>query len=257
MRLVFSPEQVEEMLRLHASGKSARDIAPIFGCGRSTICEILKSNGSDMNPSRFISAKMLGKKIRLGARHTSQTREAMSKARKGRPGTRFGPHSPETLAKISAATKGKNLRYTPEQKLQIEQMRARLKRLVRRTLLAAGTRKKIPSEAYLGYSKHELLAHLGPKPAHDSEIDHYVPVVEFFRRGIFDASVVNALPNLRWLSSLENKIKGSSLPDDAEGVISACMSLPNRASNRQVLTAKFTKNAQGKTRVLYSAGINT
>lgn len=35
------------------------------------------------------------------------------------------------------------------------------------------------------------------------------------------------------------------------------MSLPNRgAGNRQVMTAKFIKNAQGKVRVVYSTGIN-
>lgn len=254
----FSDDQVKNMISLYESGKSASDLANVFACGKSTICRVLKETGVAMNRSRSISTKMTGKPgARLGARHSAETRKAMSESRKGRPGTRFGHHSPETLAKISAGTRGKNVRYTPEQRAELERLRSAMKRFVRRTLNATGMRKSIPSEQYLGYSRHELRAHLGPRPTPDAEIDHYVPVVEFFRRGVTNPAVINALPNLRWLSPAENKAKADSVPADADAVIARCyISIPDGSTrDGEVLTAKFVKQPNGRTKTVYSKGL--
>lgn len=254
----FSTEQISAMLTMYESGKSAADLAASFGCGKSTICKTLKEAGVAMNRSRSIAAKMKGKPgARLGATHSDETRKAMSASRKGRPGTRFGPHSAETLAKISAGTRGKNLRYSPERRAELERLRSTMKRFVRRVLNATGARKSIPSEQYLGYSRHQLHAHLGPRPAPDAEIDHYVPVAEFFRRGITNPAVINALPNLRWLSSADNKAKSDFVPADAEAVIAQChISIPSGdARDGEVLTATFTKQPNGRAKVSYTKGL--
>lgn len=216
------------MVTLARANVSTRDLAARFGAGRSRIAKELKSAGVELDRGRAISLKMLGKPgARLGARHTPEAKALMSARLKGRPGTRFGPISEETRARISAGTKGKNVRYTPEQRAALERMRQLGKRLVRRVLNASGSRKSLPSEQYLGYTKHQLLQHLGPKPTHTAEVDHYVPVVEFFRRGIVAPSVVNALPNLRWLESTENKKKSDTVPPDAERVIAECLAAAN------------------------------
>lgn len=246
-KIILTSEQVCELKAMVAEGKSTRDIAKVFGCGKSTVSTLAKSLDIQLDGARSISLKMTGRVgHRLGKKHSEQTRLLISETNTGRPGTRFGKHSPETIAKISAATKGKNVRYTPEQKAQVEKMRQSCKRFVRRTLLATGRRKTIPSEQYLGYSKHDLLAWLGPKPFSTAEIDHYVPVVEFFRRGIYNPAVVNALPNLRWISSSENKAKSASVPSDADSVIEKCLSISNPRGHNdgEILTAHFTPGAK-------------
>ena len=230
-KITFTAEQVAQMSQLAESGTSTRDLAAMFGAGRSRIAAELKNAGIKLNAGLAISLKMRDKPgCRLGAKHSPETRALMSAQRKGKPGTRFGPISEETRARISASTKGKNTKYTPEQRAELEAMRSRSKRMVRRTLLATGRRKLIPSEVYLGYSKHQLMAHLGPKPSQTAEIDHYVPVVEFFRRGITAPALVNALSNLRWLEGAENKKKGDSVPDDAERVVEDCFFEVSRRS---------------------------
>lgn len=212
------------MVATYQDGATVAELAVSFGCGKSRMCTALKDAGVTFDPGARIAKKMTGRPgVRAGAKHTEESKRKMSETRMGRPGTRFGPHSAETLSKISAGTKGKNMRYSPEQRKELEQMRARAKRFVRRTLAATGRRKEIPSEQYLGYSRHELLTWLGQKPFADAEVDHYVPVVEFFRRGITDPAVVNALVNLRWLSSAQNKLKSDTLPADTEQVITACL----------------------------------
>jgi hypothetical protein len=148
-------------------------------------------------------------------------------------------HSPKTLARISAATKGKNVKYMPEEKKQRESIRQASKRFLRRVLKASGRRKEIPSEQYLGYTNAALVAHLGPKPSDDSHIDHYVPIAEFLRRGIKSPEVINALPNLRWLGGDANRRKSASVPADADSVIAICLDPQMR---HQALTATFGPN---------------
>lgn len=218
-----TPEQIAQMIKAHEEGTSAKDIAAAMGCSKSTVCERIESAGVKMDRARSISKKMTGRPgSRRGARHTEESKAKMSAANNGRPGTRFGPHSTETLKKISDGTKGKNVLYTPEEKRRVESLRTLLKRIVRRTLSASGKRKSIPSERYLGYSKTELHAHLGNRPD-GCDLDHYVPIAEFIRRGITDPAVINARVNLRWLESSKNKIKSDTLPKDTERVIALCL----------------------------------
>ena len=106
--------------------------------------------------------------------------------------------------------------------------RSLLKRLVRRILLASGKKKLIPSEQYVGYTKRELLNHLGGTRNKDMHVDHVVPVTEFFRRGIFDPAIINALPNLRLVSALINRAKSDTVPMDAEDIIRACIAEAER-----------------------------
>lgn len=93
--------------------------------------------------------------------------------------------------------------------------------------------KVIPSQAYLGYSGVELSAHLGPRPD-DSHLDHYVPVVEFIKRGIVAPSVINAQPNLGWLPAAVNRSKSARVPADADRIVALCI-----ADAAKRLTAHF------------------
>lgn len=223
-KIELSDMQISEMVAMASAGKSSRDIASAFHFGRTTVITILAREGVKLSASTSISIKATGRPSkRLGTTHTEESRRKMSTSLMGRPPGRTGPHTPETIAKISAATKGKNVLYTPEQRRELEAMRGRCKRFVRRTLLATDTRKSTPTELCLGYSKHQLLEHLGPKPAPDSEIDHIVPVVEFFRRGITSPAAVNALVNLQWLPMVENRVKSDKLPENVDLLVSQCL----------------------------------
>ena len=142
-----------------------------------------------------------------------------------KPFRRGYKHSESTLIKISLALKGKNRKYSDSERREIESVRCACKRFVNRVLNKSGLRKnKTKTEVLLGYTKWDLMLHLGEKPTKDCHIDHYVPISEFFRRGIFDPKIINALPNLRWLDAHENRKKSDSVPIDADEVIQKCIS---------------------------------
>lgn len=248
-KINFSADDISQMRSSYESGQSFGDIASTRGCATNTVRSALLSTGVLPNAGRSISAKMVGRPSpRKGISVSADTRARMSAARKGGKGTRFGPHSAETLAKISAATKGKNVRYTDEQRHAIESLRQVSKRFVRRVLRATGRRKTTPSAQALGYSSIELLAHLGPRPT-GAHVDHYVPIAEFIRRGIICIRTINALPNLRWLPGAENQRKSDKVPMDADEVIERCISFSPRPRS-EVLTAHFTPQGVSYTRGL-------
>jgi len=210
-RVQFSDEQLRSLAKRYQDGASFQDFANELGCGKNTIRAALLAIGVQPDVRRSIGAKAKGRPSpRKGVTHTVESRAKMSVARRGRAGTRFGPHSAETLAKISAGTKGKNIKYTPEQWRHIESIRQSCKRFVRRVLSASGKRKTTPSQQLLGYTTAQLWARLGPRPE-GAHLDHIVPMADFFRRGIFDPAVINALDNLQWLPGAENRRKSDKL----------------------------------------------
>jgi hypothetical protein len=219
----FTQQQVQDMARRYESGASFREIAEGVPCAKNTVRRVLVASGVKPNVGRSLSVKMRGKATRLGAKWSDESRARASAAQRGRPGTRFGPPSPETLAKISAGTKGKNVKHTPEQRAEIERLRQACKRFLARSLSAAGRKKLLPSAKALGYTPHDLAAHLGSRPE-GAHVDHYVPIAEFVKRGIHDARVINALPNLRWMDGSANQRKSDKVPHDADAVIERCVS---------------------------------
>lgn len=223
-KIDFTDEAITQMRRTYESGVSFGDIAKQHACATNTIRSVLLAVGVAPDPRRSLSIKAMGRPSpRRGAKWTEETRAKFIATRASMPHRgRTGPHSAETIAKISAATKGKNVRYTPEQRRHNEAVRQACKRFVRRVLSASGKRKVIPSEQYVGYSNAQLVAHLGPRPD-GAHIDHYVPVAEFLRRGIAEPKVINALVNLRWLDGAENQRKSDRVPLDADAVVAACL----------------------------------
>jgi NUMOD3 motif len=223
-KISFCEVQQTAMIIAYVGGRSFQDIATAFACSKNRIRDELLLLGIAPNKARSISSKMLGQPSRrLGAKWSDESKKKASAARRKRGATRFGPHTEETKLKISLATKGKNTKWSHEEKCRIERLRQALKRFLRRSLCAAKSKKHDKTSVILGYSPSDLFRHLGPKPSDDCHIDHYVPISEFIRRGIHDPSVINSLHNLRWLGANENREKSNKVPIDADHVISMCI----------------------------------
>lgn len=75
------------------------------------------------------------------------------------------------------------------------------------------------TERALGYTSRELRAHIESQfqpgmswSARGSfHIDHRTPVAEFFRRGVYDPVVINALSNLQPLTPAQNRKKADKV----------------------------------------------
>lgn len=205
---------------------SARGIAEKLSVSPNNVRDALRREGISLDKGKhFMSMAAMGRKSpRNGVKRSLESIEKQKATRKAnaKPARSGYKHSAETIAKISAGTKGKNVKYTQEQRVELQRLRDLCKRLIRRILKLSGRRKEAPTEVLLGYSRHDLGKHLGPiLIGHD--VDHKVPVVEFFRRGIKDPAVINALPNLQQLPSSVNKLKSDTLPVDTEEIISMCL----------------------------------
>lgn len=235
-KITAPAEQVLEWAKWYRESMSMRDIAKAIGRSPNFVRDRFIEHGIQIDrKDRHISAKARGRPSpRKGAKLTQEQRAAVGRRMRGnkysvgriaKPETlqkmRSWVRKPEMLQKMHAAAKAKNVKYAPETKRQLERLRQALKRFVSRVLKATGRRKEIPSERYLGYSRRDLLEHLGPRqPGY--EIDHKVPIVEFFRRGIHDPAIVNALPNLQWLPKRDNIEKSATVPHDADAIIASC-----------------------------------
>lgn len=207
-------------------GLSARAVAKILNVSPNNVRDVLKSKGVDLSLGKhFISNKAVGRTSPMKGKVRSQEsilKQVSTRKENGKPARSGYKHSEETLRKISAATKGKNVRYTDEEKAQLQKCRSACKRMLRRVLQFKGTTKCASTVSYLGYDRVILSQHLGVIKE-GFEIDHVVPVVEFFRRGITDPSIINALPNLRVISREENRKKSDALPPNCEELIQICI----------------------------------
>jgi hypothetical protein len=256
-KIIFTDEQIKEILAFHKGGLSNEDIAGKYGVAKNTIRRVLLDEGVQFSKeatARKISAKRIGKpSTRKGAKHTDETRRKLSESHKGKQTTLGFKFSDESKQKMREARyayfdriglvpkpkpkprQPKQVKVTKPKRTQEEIMarkaefarinliRSYCKRLVVRTLRATGKRKMIPSAQYLGYDKHEFLRVVGAKPSPDHQLDHIVPVVEFIRRGITDPAIINALPNLRFIPAEENRKKSDKVPENADELIAICI----------------------------------
>lgn len=228
-KFVFSPLDIEQMKVAYASGQSFTDLAVRYGCGKGTIRLAMLAAGVVPDVKRSLSTKMLGRPSgRRGKTHTTEARAKMSASRRSRGPTTLGKvYTEEERSHISSGLKKhyaengvkKNGVITPKlsgaERIARNKTRDAMKRMVRRVLVMARVRKDRKTETMLGYTKQQLREHLESQFADGMEwgerdsfhIDHIVPVAEFFRRGIFEVSAINALSNLQVLSPDENRRK--------------------------------------------------
>lgn len=235
----ISPLLVEEKIALCAalyrSGLSTRDIAAKTGIGKSSVPAYLRMAGVEMNGPALISKKMTGKPgSRLGVIVTEETRRRMSQSALGNKRCLNRVVSKASIEKNRASNKMAHPKKAkpepapfigprkpcgtwvhPDEKAIRDHVRSAAKRMLRRVLTMARVRKDLPTERLLGYTQSELRIHLESGFAegmswHDRSsfhIDHIVPVAHFFRNGIYDPAVINALSNLQPLTPQENRVK--------------------------------------------------
>ena len=215
VKILFTPDDLVAMRARYESGDSFRDISESIGCAKNTVRSALLEFGVIPDVSRSIRTKATGRpSARKGVQWTDETMAKFMISRFGRL---------LAVGRTPKPRKPKKPRMSHEEKRRIESVRQTCKRFVRRVLKASGRQKSIPSAKYVGYTTAELFAHLGPRPSLDAQVDHYVPIVEFIRRGIACPSVINALVNLRWLTATENQRKGAKVPCDADDVVARCL----------------------------------
>lgn len=227
-------EKIKVCSELYQRGLSTRDIQAQTGIGKSSIPSYLRAAGVVLDGAARTSAKMIGKPgHRKGSTHTAEARQKISTARKGKPTTSGQIRTPEQRERMRQAQlicgakrklirtqpvlfrRAPNPRLTSEERATRRYVRAASKQMLRRILTMSRVRKDTQTEKLLGYSKIELRHHLESKfkpgmswANRDSfHIDHIVPVADFFRRGIYDPTVINALSNLQPLTPAENRVK--------------------------------------------------
>lgn len=223
-KIIFSKEQTEKIISLYKDdGLSCYDISKQFRVAKNTIRALLIDFGVSLNNKlKIISRKAKGRvSPAKGAIRTVEARAKMGAAKKGNKYCVGRKCSPETrekqrisaIARAPFTRRGKTVsKMSDQDRKERECLRSLYKRLVRRVLKKSGKRKEIPSEKYLGYSQKDLMTHLGPRPE-GHELDHIIPIAEFFRRGITDPKTINALHNLQWLPRQENRTKSDNVPE--------------------------------------------
>jgi hypothetical protein len=204
-------------------------------------------------PSVMLSVKLKGKQSRLGKKHSEATLAKMREANRPMPSTLGFKFSDESKLKMRnsaiarAVREGKKIRVknpcapvkkakeikpvkikvvkiklSDEEKIAREKARQTCKRMVNRVLFMSRTKKDgRRAEHILGYSKHDLRSHLESQfrdgmswlKRESFHVDHIKPIAQFFREGIFDPAVINALENLRALTPQENRKKSDSFSD--------------------------------------------
>ncbi len=224
---------------LYRTGMSTRDIEAATSIGKSSIPRYLKIAGVAVDGAARISAKATARPgARLGAKHTAEAKAKISKARSGKATTAGQVRTLEQRKRMSEAQRasGKARRVikhqhvlfrrsplpklAPAERMARIQTRAACKQMLRRVLTMARIRKDAKTETLLGYSKSDLRAHLEKQfrpgmswqQRNTFHIDHIIPVAYFFRNGVYDPAVINALENLQVLTPAENRAKRDQLP---------------------------------------------
>ena len=248
-RPVPMPDSFKEAAATYTiSNLSIGDLRRRFGVSNHTIKKWLADLGvAEKSVSQVLSAQRIGKPSnRKGSKHSEESKERMSKSSLGRKPTTLGfKFSEESKMKMSEAAKRRwsksvvrikevtekakrckkvYVRKSPRVLLSPDERNARTKardackRMLRRILTMTRIRKDAKTEVLLGYTKNDLRAHIEAQFAdgmgwdkRDSfHIDHIKPVAQFFREGIYDPSVINALANLQVLTPQENRAKSDS-----------------------------------------------
>jgi hypothetical protein len=149
----------------------------------------------------------------------------LSIANKGENHPMYGKHrSEDTKRKLSAARKGeKHPNWNPDRQ-QVKfnkEIRCAMYNLLHNTLISTGGTKTTHSEEELGYTREDLVNHLGskllPGMSWDNRgngvggwhIDHIKPVSAFVKEGITDPKIICALSNLQPLWAEDNLRKNN------------------------------------------------
>ena len=99
-----------------------------------------------------------------------------------------------------------------------------MKLYLQRLLKLTGKKKASRTYEALGYTEKDFVAHIESQflrgmtwtERESFHVDHIIPISWFFKNGITDPSIINALSNLRPVFPLENRQKSDTLPDDFE-----------------------------------------
>ena len=221
-------QERQTAIDLYSSGLSIADVAVRIGWHKSTVRYWFFKAKVEMDKGARISKKMVGRvSPRKGSTHTQAARDAMSRARKGRPSTTLGKIYTEAerenvaagLRRHYDAKRAANLLLTKEEAATRAYVRGVSKQWLRRVMTMTGHRKNTSTQLALGYTHNELRTHLEAqfKPEMSWEnrssfhVDHKVPIVWFIRNGITDLAVINALSNLQVLTPVENQRKSARI----------------------------------------------
>jgi hypothetical protein len=217
---------------------SVADMASVMCCAKATVLKWMDAFGVPRHPPGImISVKCVGRKSpRLGVKLSEEAKKRMSESRIGIPTKKGFKFSLESREKMRSAAlhriattdiltrmkKGRERRRMPEsERIAIVKTRDACKRMLRRVLTMTRVRKDGRHELLLGYTKADLRTHLERQfspgmswLARESfHIDHIKPVAQFFREGVFDPAVINALSNLQVLTPKENRAKSDRFVD--------------------------------------------
>lgn len=212
---------------------SVVDMATAMQCAKATVLKWMDEAGVQRYPrGTMISVKKTGRpSTRIGVKLSDATRQKLSVAMKGNARTKGFKFSAESIEKMRASAKlrmattdslkkmkeGRDkLRASESERVAIVKARDACKRMLRRVLTMARVKKDgRRHELLLGYTKSSLREHLEkqflPGMSWDVRgsfhIDHIKPVAQFFREGIYDPAVINALSNLQVLTPEANRAK--------------------------------------------------
>lgn len=100
------------------------------------------------------------------------------------------------------------------EKGSIPLMKRRMRNMISRCLNERGYAKYSRTRDILGCTYEELLAHLGPKPAGDTHIDHVAPCAQAQTEE--ELLKLQHYTNLRWLPAIDNICKSSNRTPEGE-----------------------------------------
>jgi len=236
----------QEIIAHYKSGdKSCKDISKLFFVSKNTICSILKRNNIPLTnrylliskktkgrPSirkgvklsieqcRQTSERMKGHKYNIGSKRSDESKRLMSEKRK-----LYIQRNPDKFKKTIVRLHEKAKRDTPDVRLLKRRARGRYKNLLRRVCSLNKYIKNDNTHKLLNYSFKEFKEHI--ESTFDDnmcwnnrvsfEIDHIVPVAEFFRRGVTNPCFVNALNNLTAITPFDNKKKSDTYDSESFG----------------------------------------
>ena len=222
------------------SAGSMNDLKKTFGVSLATIKKWLATLGVlENSKGAVLSAKKLGvPSQRKGAKHSAETLALLRKnASVWMPTTKGFVFTDESKAKMRAAAQHRMATTNSGQKMYAGRVKNKLpdeeraaraksrnacKRMLQRILTMARVKKDgRRSERLLGYTKQDLRAHIevqfrpgmGWNARESFHIDHIKPVAQFFREGVYDPVIINALSNLQVLTPAENRKKSDTFID--------------------------------------------
>ena len=223
-----------------SSARSMNDLKKTFGVSLITIKKWLASLGVAEKPKNLvISAKKLGMPSpRKGAKHSAKTLELMRKnASAWMPTTKGFTFTEDSKVKMrktaqhrmATTDSGQRMyagrlknKLSETERLAREKTRNACKRMLQRILTMARIKKDgRRSEILLGYTKQDLRLHIEAQFKSDMgwdkrdsfHIDHIKPIAQFFKEGIYDPIVINALGNLQVLTPADNRKKSNKFFD--------------------------------------------